>query len=117
MSPHSRFSAAARQGVERTDRGCAITDEVQAMWRARCRRSSPDAAPMIDVRSNLIDASKRAGISLVALSRIAGRNAAYAQQFVTRGTPERLPEDVRLCWAQALRIDERLLGAREPWSP
>ncbi len=55
------------------------------------------------------------GESLRGLSRHVGRNDAYLQQFVTRGTPRRLPEDVRRRLAQRLAIDERLLGAQDPW--
>lgn len=57
------------------------------------------------------------GISLAELSRAAGRNAAYMQQFVERGSPKVLPEDVRLAVAIRLNMDERLLGARDPWTP
>jgi hypothetical protein len=55
--------------------------------------------------------------SLSQLSRMVGRNVAYLQQFVERGTPRQLPEDVRLALAQHWQIDERLLGARDPWTP
>lgn len=57
------------------------------------------------------------GASLAALSRMIGRNAAYLQQYVERGTPRRLAEDDRLALAQHFRVDERELGARDPWSP
>ena len=57
------------------------------------------------------------GTSLNALSIRIGKNAAYLQQWVRRGTPRELPEQERLNLAMALNIDERLLGARDPWSP
>ncbi len=57
------------------------------------------------------------GTSLNALSLQIGKNAAYLQQWVRRGTPRELPEQERLKLAMALNIDERLLGARDPWSP
>jgi len=57
------------------------------------------------------------GASLAALSRMIGRNAAYLQQYVERGTPRRLGEDDRLALAQHFMVDERELGAREPWTP
>lgn len=57
------------------------------------------------------------GTSLHALSCKIGRNPAYLQQWIQRGTPKRLPEKERLHLAMALNIDERLLGARDPWSP
>lgn len=57
------------------------------------------------------------GETLANLSRLIGRNEAYLQQFIRRGTPRRLPEEERLRLAMALDIDERQLGARDPWSP
>ncbi|MDH4745801.1 hypothetical protein OMP43_17385 [Sphingomonas sp. CBMAI 2297] len=62
----------------------------------------------------LINAS---GESLAELSRATGRNSAYLQQFLERGTPRLLPEDARLALAQRFNVDERELGARDPWSP
>lgn len=77
------------------------------------------AAPLdaSTVRKNLHDRAIGLGISLAELSRSAGRNPAYVQQFVERGTPKTLPEDVRLAIAIRLNMDERLLGARDPWTP
>jgi hypothetical protein len=69
------------------------------------------------VRRNLIEHAKERGFSLAALSTVVGRNPAYLQQYVERGSPKVLPEDVRLRLAMALSIDERLLGARDPWTP
>ncbi|QNE31169.1 hypothetical protein F1C10_03920 [Sphingomonas sp. NBWT7] len=57
------------------------------------------------------------GTSLHALSLKIGRNAAYLHQWVHRRSPKRLPDNDRLHLAMALNIDERLLGARDPWSP
>lgn len=68
-------------------------------------------------RVNLLRRAVELNISLADLSRTAGRNAAYMQQFVERGTPRVLPEDVRLAVAMRLNMDERLLGARDPWTP
>ena len=55
--------------------------------------------------------------SLASLSRMIGRNPAYLQQFISRGTPRRLDEDDRLVLAKFFDIDERELGARDPWVP
>lgn len=57
------------------------------------------------------------GLDLSTASRMIGRNAAYLQQFIKRGSPRRLPEEERLRLAMALDVDERELGAREPWVP
>jgi hypothetical protein len=69
------------------------------------------------VRAAIKQLVERHRISLAALSRAVGRNDAYLHQFLTRGTPERLPEDVRLRLARFFNVDERLLGARDPWTP
>lgn len=50
------------------------------------------------------------GVSLTELSRLIGRNLAYLQQFVRRGTPRRLAEHDRRVLAQFLGVDEALLG-------
>jgi phage repressor protein C with HTH and peptisase S24 domain len=55
------------------------------------------------------------GVSLSELSRLLGRNLAYLQQFVRRGTPRRLDERDRATLAQFFGVEEALLGgpARE----
>lgn len=50
------------------------------------------------------------GVSLSELSRLIGRNLAYLQQFVRRGTPRRLAERDRRMLASFLGVDEALLG-------
>lgn len=72
---------------------------------------------MIDPRHALARLAVDHGDSLASLSRLLGRNAAYVQQFIERGTPKRLDEDDRLTLARHFQVDERLLGARDPWMP
>ena len=43
------------------------------------------------------------------LSRLLGKNAAYMQQFIKRGTPRKLSEDDRKTLARHLGVDEQLL--------
>jgi hypothetical protein len=50
------------------------------------------------------------GDDYAGLSKLIGRNAAYIQQFVKRGTPKRLPEAERGILARYFGVDERLLG-------
>lgn len=59
--------------------------------------------------------AKDLGIELVALSRAVDRNPAYAQQFVSRGTPRELVESVRSKWAAILELPEDCL--RDPADP
>lgn len=68
-------------------------------------------------RRRLKEIAGERGRSLAELSRAIGRNPAYLQQFVERGSPKRLPEDDRRHLAIYLGIDERELGARDPWTP
>ncbi|WP_205411698.1 hypothetical protein [Sphingomonas carotinifaciens] len=68
-------------------------------------------------RANLARLASAGGHSFASLSTRIGRNVAYLQQFVKRGTPRRLPEDERRALAMILQVDERLLGARDPWAP
>ena len=47
-----------------------------------------------------------------------GRNAAYVQQFIKRGSPKRLPEHERGILARYFGVDERTLGApQQPRGP
>lgn len=64
-----------------------------------------------DPRAALDALVTRYGESYAALSRMLGRNAAYLQQFVRRGSPRRLAERDRRLLANYFRVDERLLGA------
>lgn len=46
------------------------------------------------------------------LSRLIGRNPAYVQQYIRRGSPRRLAEDDRRKLARFFGIDEAMLGGR-----
>ena len=50
------------------------------------------------------------GDDYVTLSRMLGRNAAYVQQYIKRGSPKRLPERERSVLARYFGVDERVLG-------
>lgn len=50
------------------------------------------------------------GEDYAGLSRLIGRNPAYIQQFIKRGTPRRLAEDDRLLLARYFDVPESLLG-------
>lgn len=51
------------------------------------------------------------------LSRLLGRNPAYIQQFIKRGTPKRLDEEDRRTLARYFGVPEVLLGAPEEARP
>ncbi len=60
-------------------------------------------------RSVIVSRVAELGLSLSELSLKVGKNHAYFQQFIKRGVPHRLPEEVRGRVAEILGIDERHL--------
>lgn len=68
------------------------------------------------LRRRMIDliAGRQPPTDLKACSLAAGKNHAYLHQFIYRGTPRRLPEDVRYRLASFLGIDESLLREDDP---
>ncbi len=65
----------------------------------------------IDAREALERLARTHGDDYAALSRLVGRNPAYIQQFIKRGSPRRLPERERAILARYYGVDARLLGA------
>ncbi|AQR73725.1 S24 family peptidase [Sphingomonas sp. LM7] len=53
------------------------------------------------------------GVSFAELSRVIGRNAAYLQQYVRRGSPRELAERDRALLARFFGVAEARLGGRE----
>src|SRR5262250_3086 len=60
-------------------------------------------------RSMIVSRVAELGLSLSELSLKVGKNHAYFQQFIKRGVPTRLPEDVRGQVAEILDLDEQIL--------
>ena len=56
------------------------------------------------VRVALVSHLERLGLDMKAASRQVGRNASYLQQFIKRGIPRDLPEDVREALAPLLGV-------------
>jgi phage repressor protein C with HTH and peptisase S24 domain len=63
-----------------------------------------------DPRAVLERLIRERGEDYAGLSRLIGRNAAYVQQYVKRGTPRRLAEADRALLARYFGVDEALLG-------
>ena len=63
-----------------------------------------------DARDNLDRLIRERGETYGAISRLIGRNAAYIQQFVKRGSPRKLDEADRQLLARYFAVDEALLG-------
>ena len=65
-------------------------------------------------REFLADLIAKRGENYGALSRLLGRNAAYIQQYIKRGTPRKLDETDRRTLARYFGVDEALLGGPDP---
>lgn len=72
--------------------------------------SVPDDPALDGPRAVLARIVRERGDDYANLSRLIGRNAAYIQQFIKRGTPRKLDEADRAKIARYFAIDERLLG-------
>ena len=66
-----------------------------------------------DPRATLDRLIKERREDYAALSRLIGRNAAYIQQFIKRGTPRRLAEEDRRILADYFGVEESLLGGSQ----
>lgn len=64
-----------------------------------------------NARATLDRLCREQGIDYARLSAIIGRNPAYVQQYIKRGTPRRLAEQDRARIAAYLGVPETLLGA------
>jgi len=64
-----------------------------------------------DPRAYLERLIRENGHDFAAISKMLGKNPAYIQQFIRRGTPKKLDEDDRRRLAEFYGVDERLLGA------
>ncbi|EGI54471.1 peptidase S24-like family protein [Sphingomonas sp. S17] len=70
-----------------------------------------------EIRAALQALAEQAGVSLAALSRMLGRNEAYLQQFVHRGSPRALAEGDRRQLAEFFGVPETGLGAAKEAGP
>ncbi len=68
-----------------------------------------DPAPA-DPRARLDQLIRTQGDDYASMSRFLGKNPAYVQQFIKRGTPRRLAEDDRRKLAEYYRVSESELG-------
>jgi len=76
-----------------------------------------DGMSETEIRAVLQELAAKAGVSLAALSRMLGRNDAYLQQFVQRGTPRVLAEGDRRQLAEFFGVPETRLGASAAAGP
>ena len=64
-----------------------------------------------DPRANLEELIRKNGHDFAAISKMLGKNPAYIQQYIRRGSPRKLDEEDRRRLAEFYGVDERLLGA------
>lgn len=72
-----------------------------------------DDADALKVRRELEQLAVQRKVSYSGLSRLLGRNAAYIQQFITRGSPRKLDEEDRRKLAEFFGVSETLLGGSD----
>jgi len=70
-----------------------------------------------DPRSVLDRLIRERGEDYASISRLIGRNPAYIQQFIRRGSPRKLDEEDRRLLADFFRVPESSLGGREGAMP
>jgi phage repressor protein C with HTH and peptisase S24 domain len=68
----------------------------------------------VEARAALAQLIRERGDDFASLSRLIGRNPAYVQQYIKRGSPKRLDEQDRRLLARYFGVPETLLGAPEP---
>lgn len=61
-----------------------------------------------DVRQKLADLIDEHDTDLATVSKAIGKNHAYLQQFIKRGVPSNLPEDVREGLGAYFKVDPEL---------
>ena len=76
----------------------------------------PQTKPLSDndPRANLERLIRKNGDDFSSLSRMLGKNPAYIQQYIKRGTPKKLDEEDRRKLAEFYAVDEQILGAAIP---
>lgn len=65
----------------------------------------------MDPRENLEELIRKNGDDYASLSRMLGKNPAYIQQYIKRGSPKKLDEDDRRKLAAFYAVSEEFLGA------
>ena len=73
--------------------------------------------PLDPTRSRIVERARALRLGLKELSLKLGRNPSYLQQFIARGSPRRLPEEVRHTLAALLGLPETELHVEAPPQP
>lgn len=75
------------------------------------QRGYDDAIVTDDPRTNLEELIRENGHDFAAISKMLGKNAAYIQQYIRRGSPRKLDEEDRRRLAEFYGVEEHFLGA------
>jgi hypothetical protein len=70
-----------------------------------------DSIMFEDPRANLEELIRKNGHDFAAISKMLGKNPAYIQQYIRRGSPRKLDEEDRRRLAEFYGVEESLLGA------
>lgn len=85
---------------------------------SRAGRRTPNDPETLEklnqIRRRVYDRTRELSLPLEVVSRDIGRNVSYLHQYVTKGSPVRLPEDVRALLAARLGIPEEELRIDSP---
>ena len=71
-----------------------------------------EGATLDEVRRLVLDKSKELELTLADMSKAVGKSHSFISQFITRGIPRYLPEDVRYKLAKVIEVSEELLRGR-----
>jgi hypothetical protein len=66
-----------------------------------------------EVRRLVLDKSKELKITMKDMSEAVGMNGTFIHQFIRKGTPKYLPEEVRYKLAKVIGVSEELLRGRD----
>jgi hypothetical protein len=66
-----------------------------------------------EVRRLVLDKSKELEITMADMSKAVGKAHSFISQFIKRGTPKYLPEEVRHKLAKVIGVSEELLRGRD----
>lgn len=83
----------------------------QGISYSRPMKDIPYNLGMDPIRMLILEKSHAPGASLASWSKAVGKNPTYLQQFITKGSPQKLPEDVRRKLARLMDVPEDLLRA------
>jgi SOS-response transcriptional repressor LexA len=75
------------------------------------QRSYASSIVTTDPRANLEELIRKNGHDFAAVSKMLGKNPAYIQQYIRRGSPRKLDEEDRRKLAEFYGVEEGLLGA------